>query len=28
MNMDRMLDGQFVQGLTNLTGVVEAAPKP
>jgi len=26
--MDRMLDGQFVQGLTNLTGVVEAAPKP
>ncbi|MBA3697974.1 MAG: hypothetical protein H0W78_03885 [Planctomycetes bacterium] len=28
MNMDRMLGGQFVQGLTNLTGVVEAAAKP
>jgi len=28
MNMDHMLGGQFEQGLTNLTGVVEAAPKP
>jgi hypothetical protein len=28
MNMDRMLGSQFDQGLTNLKGVVEAAPKP
>jgi hypothetical protein len=28
MNMDRMLGGQFEQGLTNLKGVVEAPAKP
>lgn len=28
MNMDKMLGGQFDQGLANLKGVVEAAPRP
>ncbi len=27
MNMDKMIDGQFEQGLANMKSIVEAAPK-